>query len=128
MKYIKLFENEYYEINSREWEDFKILYFTIDETIKIMEVFKKLNIINDDQFYDIVDTLKNPVTDNTYLYHEDNIYIYLESIEIGEVSIYKGEDDYYYINPYIDGNNLFYKCDQLKGLINCIIFLSKQKV
>ena len=127
MKYLKLFEENksYYKISNNEWNEFDILYYKMNDYIKILEILKKINIINNDQFYDIVDTLKQNPWEFSFLYHND-IYIYKEVIEFDQISIYKGKDDYFYINIIDDGdgNNINYKCDQFEGLKQCLKYLS----
>ena len=45
--------------------------------------------------------------------------------EYGKLCIYKSDDDYYYVIQRNENGLVFYKCDEMDGLFNFIVDLSK---
>jgi len=53
-------------------------------------------------------------------------HIQLYYMDYYEIDIYKSDDNYYYVIQNRFGQDrLYYKCDEMEGLFNCIMYLCK---
>jgi len=53
-------------------------------------------------------------------------HIQLYWMDYYEIDIYKSDDNYYYVIQNRFGQDrLYYKCDEMEGLFNCIMYLCK---
>jgi hypothetical protein len=131
---IKLFEefnveSLYWVITEEEFDletDFyeNLLPFSEKEILKIREFNLKIgNQLNYRSFHpDIEVKRKMYMVQHIQLYWKD----YYEIDHHKFLHIYKSDDNYYYVIQNRFGQDrLYYKCDEMEGLFNCIMYLCK---
>ena len=118
MKYLKEYNDhskQFCKIDQNEFLDYvkKTLSFTTSE-------YNTIKSINDSaELYNSINKMDNFNRISLSIYKYD-MY---KSVRTKRITLYKTEDEWYYISCNISSSLSFYRCDQMTGVLDCIEYI-----